>query len=84
MEKIVGIKHSIGTFEGNQYDNYYVYAVDPEDKNVVFGACPNMYKVKAEVMHKTVSASDVNKLNGYSVEFLYDKYKNVASVHITK
>lgn len=84
MLVVTGLKRSQGTFSGNNYDNYYVYCMDSEGKDVLFGICSQPYKVKAEVLHQLVKPDQVKALEGKKVNFLYDTYKNVARVEIVQ
>ena len=90
MLKIVAIRDSKGTFKSRDngkeisYDNFNIYCVDDERDNsdVVFGLCPEVYKVKKEVLFKSIKPEQVKLLENKHVEFFYDAYKKICLVRI--
>lgn len=81
--KIVGVGRSSGNYEGHDYDNFIVHALE-NDKNVT-GQRANIVKVKADVFHRDLSAvadADMSKLLGLMVEFAYDRFGKVQSIGI--
>ena len=81
--KIVGVRHQVGEFNGNNYDNYRLYIVD-ESKNddKSFGICPSYAKVKASVLHEVCAPDKISKLVNRDVNLFYDAYKNVVKMEV--
>lgn len=82
--KVVGIRHQVGEFQGNHYDNYGLYCVDEQkiDPKMQFGTCPSYTKVKSSVLHQVVAPDKVEKLIGRELMFYFDAYKNVVKVEV--
>lgn len=81
--QVVGLEHKDGTFEGNAYDNYYLYVIDNAKKDSkALGLCPQKIKVKASVLHQFIAPDQVGELirSKAEIDFFYDAYKNVAKV----
>lgn len=86
--KVVGIKHFVGVLEnGREYDTYHLFCTPDNpyipDGCAMYGECPELTKVKAEILHQVVSPDKVSKLIGREISVLYaaDK-KTVALVKV--
>lgn len=89
MLKVVAIKDSKGSFKDQKtgsmvnYDNFNIYCIDEEKtEGILFGLCPDCYKVKKEVLYKTVKPEQVKLLENRHVEFYYDSFKKISLVQI--
>lgn len=85
MYVIYGIKHRKGTYEGNNYDNYNIGAVDfdTELTSVEAGGDVDISKVKRPVLEEAMKRYGIKRLAdliGIGVEYCYDKYQNVSSL----
>lgn len=90
MLKIVALKDSKGSFKSKdtnqmiEYDNFNIYCVDDEKDNsdVVFGICPDVYKVKKEVVYRLCKPEQVKALENKHVIFYYDAYKKIVRIEV--
>lgn len=81
MKKIVGVRHVKGDYQGVAYDNYNVYAVDDNTPDC-FGTCPEVLKMKTEVLHQVCNPDKIKNLIGHSIEAYYNAYKKIVKVDI--
>lgn len=80
MGKVIGIKHSIGEYQGNVYDNYNFF-VGSEDINTV-GTYVETVKVKSTVLKESIGDISISDLIGQNVSFYYNKFGQVTEVNI--
>lgn len=73
MAKVIGMRRSIGEYQGNQYDNTYLYCSTPITKD---GCGEAVEAVKV----KTYIVNDAEVSLGDNVEFYYDRWRNVTSI----
>ena len=71
--KVVGMKHSTGTYEGNAYDNTLVYCTYEDSK--VSGVGTIVHKLKTSAFNTCPC-----KL-GEQIEVMYDRYGNVTQLY---
>ena len=82
MERIVGVKHLTGNYNGKDYDTYHIYAVNDANSENIVGTCPTVYKVKAALVNQIVAPDQIEKLIGQNIEVYFDSYRNVAQFNL--
>lgn len=77
--RIVGAELKEGDYNGNHYRNYIIYYVPSvKSDSEIFGVCPQSVKIKANFFDS--NGINIRDLDKKSVEFLYDRFGNVAKI----
>lgn len=83
--KIVGYKRWIGDYNGKPYDSCHVYVEDENSLSLCSkygGTCPDMYKIRGEVLYKAVNPDKLDLMIGKDITLYFDARKNVSLVEI--
>lgn len=69
---VIGFKHSTGTFNGNEYDNYNIHCLKDADKNdkEQGGQLSEVFKIKSSEIKDLPAIGQV-------IAPIYDKYGRV-------
>lgn len=94
MLQIISLKHKTGSYEGNQYDNYVIHAVDydSENKALIFGPDTEDIKIKADLfamelkrnisMLNSPSVKRVEDIEGLLIVPIYNKFGNCTGFNL--
>lgn len=77
MAKILGIKHSTGTYQGTQYSNYLLFEELKDQKIIGIGVV--VHKVKDKLFNEFIKqyGLSADKLIGQNVYISYNRYGQV-------
>ena len=78
---VKGIKHSTGEYNGNKYDNYILYVINPDDKYAI-GMCPELVKVKSSLISEVINPDNIEHLIDSDINFYYDRYGKVVQLSV--
>ena len=80
--KILGIKHSKGTYQDKDYDNTYLYCVSPFSTQNAYGYETLILKCKSSIIFNSLNIDDLSKLINLEVIPYYDKFGNVIDLKV--
>lgn len=82
--KIVGIENKSGEYQGREYNNYVVHALDKDSKVIGGMKCVNI-KFKASNLADICDLNKLDSLVGKEIEAVYyDRYGNASAVIFVK
>lgn len=83
-QKVIGIRHSEGEYNGYAYDNY-VIAVDKGEGKDVYGLNVDVHKVKAYIVKNALKAAglaSVGDLLNRDIRVDYNRYAKVVNLTV--